>query len=186
MSPRAFFVVGIIAAVVVMAFALSNMGGESGTERRGYRGSGGGSPTTATSPANPTTASGPGPTAPTTAGNPTAPARHAEGRLLRPGEADGATDEKVAEALKVFKGAPKKSTDAPSPTYTVAKGGESIYDVARKWLGDETYGRKLYDANRGVIANPDKIAGGTVLLRPDSLDDDDGVARIPGIGSGIR
>lgn len=71
---------------------------------------------------------------------------------------------------KVESGA--SSTEAPpapeqaEKTYTVAK-GDSLSKIAKKAYGNANEWRKIFDANRDQISNPDLIHPGQVLRIPD-------------------
>ncbi|MHC5020124.1 MAG: LysM peptidoglycan-binding domain-containing protein [Planctomycetota bacterium] len=55
---------------------------------------------------------------------------------------------------------------AAGEPYVVLKGGETIYAIARKMLGSEARWKELYEANRGVVSDPDRVAAGTKLYPP--------------------
>ncbi|MEO7867002.1 MAG: LysM peptidoglycan-binding domain-containing protein [Candidatus Eisenbacteria bacterium] len=63
------------------------------------------------------------------------------------------------------------STNAPPPgapttnTYVV-KAGDSLSKIAKVVYGDVTAWRKIYEANRDIIKNPDLIHPGQVLKIP--------------------
>lgn len=59
------------------------------------------------------------------------------------------------------------SSTAPSSkkTYTVKK-GDSLSKIAKAQYGDAKQWRKIYEANKGMIANPDLIQPGWVLTIP--------------------
>lgn len=50
-------------------------------------------------------------------------------------------------------------------TYTVVK-GDSLSRIAKRQLGDAKKWRKIYEANRATIENPDLIYPGQVLTIP--------------------
>ena len=62
------------------------------------------------------------------------------------------------------------SSTAPSgqgaQTYTVAK-GDSLSKIAAKFYGDANKWRKIHEANKQLIKNPDLIQPGWVLTIPD-------------------
>jgi len=63
-------------------------------------------------------------------------------------------------------------TPAPTPaaqprTYTVAK-GDTLSQIAKQHYGDANTWRRIYDANRDVLKDPDRIFPGQVLKIPDA------------------
>lgn len=67
--------------------------------------------------------------------------------------------------IKVVAGAP---VAAAVETYTV-KAGDTLSKIAREKLGDATLFMKIFEANRDLLTNPDKIMPGQVLKIPASL-----------------
>jgi nucleoid-associated protein YgaU len=62
------------------------------------------------------------------------------------------------------------SSTAPSPagrSYTVQK-GDSLSKIAKREYGDAQQWRKIYEANRDLIANPDLIYPGQVFRIPEA------------------
>lgn len=66
------------------------------------------------------------------------------------------------------------SSTAPTPpgapaaaarTYTVVK-GDSLSKIAQHLLGDAKHWKRIYEANRNIISNPDLIHPGQVLTIP--------------------
>ena len=61
------------------------------------------------------------------------------------------------------------SQSSPAPaaaqTHTVAK-GETLSAIAKKYLGKATDWPKIFEANRDVLKDPDKIQVGQVLKIP--------------------
>jgi len=51
-------------------------------------------------------------------------------------------------------------------TYTVVR-GDSLSKIAKREYGDMTKWRKIYEANRDVIDNPDLIEPGQNLIIPE-------------------
>lgn len=74
-----------------------------------------------------------------------------------------------ADFSKVRSGA-SSSAPAPGPvpekTYTVAQ-GDSLSKIARKAYGDANQWKRIFEANRDQIENPDLIHPGQVLRIPD-------------------
>ena len=62
------------------------------------------------------------------------------------------------------------SSTAPSPagrSYTVQK-GDSLSKIAKREYGDAQQWRKIYEANRDLIPNPDLIYPGQVFRIPEA------------------
>ena len=62
------------------------------------------------------------------------------------------------------------SSTAPAPsgrTYTVVK-GDSLSKIAKHLYGDAQQWRKIYEANRDQIKNPDLIHPGQTFTIPDA------------------
>ena len=64
---------------------------------------------------------------------------------------------------------PATPTAAPTParTYTVAA-GDSLSKIAKKLYGDGGKWKRIFEANRDIIKNPDLIHPGQVLKIPDA------------------
>ena len=64
--------------------------------------------------------------------------------------------------------APAPAPAAPAPrTYTVAK-GDTLSKIAKQHYGDANKWKKIYDANRDILKDPDRIFPGQVLKIPDA------------------
>ena len=61
--------------------------------------------------------------------------------------------------------APSAQPSAATRTYTVVS-GDSLSKIAKREYGDAQQWRKIYDANRDQISNPDLIHPGQVLKIP--------------------
>ena len=61
--------------------------------------------------------------------------------------------------------APSASAKSAEQTYTVKK-GDSLSKIAKRVYGDAQQWRKIHEANRDVIENPDLIHPGQVLKLP--------------------
>ena len=57
------------------------------------------------------------------------------------------------------------TADSAKRTYTVKK-GDSLWNIAKKYYGDGSQYKKIYDANTNKIANPNLIYVGQVLVIP--------------------
>ena len=61
---------------------------------------------------------------------------------------------------------PGTAGDAPAPrTYTVAA-GDSLSKIAKKFYGDANQWKRIFEANRDTVKNPDLIHPGQVLKIP--------------------
>ncbi len=183
----------MLAAVVAVAVVMVTMGGgEKAGRLSGYRGlapattavtpATSSAPSTATPPATvqapatavapPSTATVTPPSLPSTgatAGDPgNAPKAPGGPPALRPGDPRGATTKESAESLVPWApSAGDAKGEDRGKTYRVASGGESVYQVARRALGDEKRWREIVEANTGVIRDIEKIAAGTELRLPE-------------------
>jgi nucleoid-associated protein YgaU len=61
--------------------------------------------------------------------------------------------------------APSAPAKAGEQTYTVKK-GDSLSKIAKRVYGDAQQWRKIHEANRDIIDNPDLIHPGQVLKLP--------------------
>ncbi len=62
---------------------------------------------------------------------------------------------------------PAAAAPAPAPrTYTV-KGGDSLSKIAKNFYGDAMQWKRIYEANRDKISNPDLIHPGQVFVIPE-------------------
>lgn len=62
--------------------------------------------------------------------------------------------------------APAAAPPAPARTYTVAD-GDNLSKIAKKYYGKSNQWRRIFEANRDVIDNPDLIYPGQVLKIPE-------------------
>ena len=56
-------------------------------------------------------------------------------------------------------------SSAAQVTHTVVR-GDTLIDLAARYLGDESRWREIYRANSGLIPDPDNLRVGTVLIIP--------------------
>jgi nucleoid-associated protein YgaU len=61
--------------------------------------------------------------------------------------------------------APSAPSQGGEETYTVKK-GDSLSKIAKRVYGDAQQWRKIHEANRGIIDDPDLIHPGQVLKLP--------------------
>jgi nucleoid-associated protein YgaU len=54
-----------------------------------------------------------------------------------------------------------------SRTYTIAK-GDSLSKIAKQFYGDAKQWKKIHEANKAIIKNPDLIHPGQVITIPDA------------------
>ena len=90
-----------------------------------------------------------------------------------------AADEKVTEPVEVKKAAPKvvepapvkEVAPAPPPKpvikKVIVKEGEWLYNISRREYGNIQSWKKIYDANKALIDNPDLIFPNQELVIPD-------------------
>lgn len=57
-------------------------------------------------------------------------------------------------------------TTAPAYTLYTIKSGDSLSKIAKKHYGNANDWRKIYEANRGIIKDPDKIFPGQEIKIP--------------------
>ena len=72
------------------------------------------------------------------------------------------------EVVADIKVSPKPGVDAPvssMKTYTV-KAGDTLSKIARDYLGDANEYRRIFEANRDQLDDPDKIKPGQILKIP--------------------
>ena len=62
--------------------------------------------------------------------------------------------------------APAPAAEAEAKTYTVAA-GDTLSKIAQNQYGDGSLWRKIFEANRDTIKNPDLIHPGQELIIPD-------------------
>ena len=60
---------------------------------------------------------------------------------------------------------PEKKEPAPGNTYTV-QAGDSLWKISQKFYGDGNQWRRIYEANKGTIKDPDVIHPGQTFTIP--------------------
>jgi nucleoid-associated protein YgaU len=76
-----------------------------------------------------------------------------------------------ADFSDVQSGSSSTAPEAPAPqaerTYTVVK-GDSLSKIAKRFYGDAQQWRRIYEANRDQIQNPDLIHPGQTFRVPEA------------------
>ncbi|MBI2350331.1 MAG: LysM peptidoglycan-binding domain-containing protein, partial [Deltaproteobacteria bacterium] len=62
--------------------------------------------------------------------------------------------------------APAEEKESAEPVIYKVKRGDSLWRLAKKFYGDPNLWKKIYDANKGVIKNPNRIYPGQTLKIP--------------------
>jgi nucleoid-associated protein YgaU len=62
--------------------------------------------------------------------------------------------------------ADEKPADSPFAQYHVVAKGDTLSKIAEQYYGDETLYKKIFEANRDIIKNPDLIQIGWKLRIP--------------------
>jgi len=83
--------------------------------------------------------------------------------VLMVGNIDGIAH--VDDRLTVLQTAANTSDDAPSEYYTVEK-GDTLSKIAKHYYGDASKYPKIFEANRPMLTDPDKIYPGQKLRIP--------------------
>jgi nucleoid-associated protein YgaU len=78
---------------------------------------------------------------------------------------DLAADISVNPAAAAGQGGPAGSVSAPAGSYTVQK-GDTLSKISKQFYGDANKYKKIFDANRDQLKDPDKIQPGQVLRIP--------------------
>jgi nucleoid-associated protein YgaU len=60
----------------------------------------------------------------------------------------------------------RQSSGSSGGRYHLVKKGETLRVIARQFYGDETAWKRIYDANRSILKNPDQISPGVSLRIP--------------------
>ena len=82
-------------------------------------------------------------------------------------------DDKPKPSFSDVQSGGSSTAPAPSPapaaprTYTVAA-GDSLSKIAKKLYGDANKWKRIFDANRDTVKNPDLIHPGQVLKIPEN------------------
>ena len=81
---------------------------------------------------------------------------------------DQETREKVILAMGNVEGvaAVEDEADGPEPRFHTVESGDSLWKVAEATLGDGNRYKEIFEANRPMLSDPDKIYPGQVLRIP--------------------
>ena len=63
-------------------------------------------------------------------------------------------------------GGPQGQASAPTRSYTVMS-GDTLSKISKQFYGDANKYMKIFDANKGILSDPDKIQPGQKLTIPD-------------------
>jgi nucleoid-associated protein YgaU len=86
-------------------------------------------------------------------------------KKVDPTYADLAADISVSAGAAAGKGGPAGGVSAPAGSYTVQK-GDTLSKISKQFYGDANAYKKIFDANRDQLKDPDKIQPGQVLRIP--------------------
>jgi nucleoid-associated protein YgaU len=86
-------------------------------------------------------------------------------KKVDPSYADLTADISVNPAAAAGQGGPAGAVSAPAGSYTVQK-GDTLSKISKQFYGDASKYKKIFDANRDQLKDPDKIQPGQVLRIP--------------------
>jgi len=86
-------------------------------------------------------------------------------KKVDPTYADLAADISVNAGAAAGQGGPAGGVSAPAGSYTVQK-GDTLSKISKQFYGDANAYKKIFDANRDQLKDPDKIQPGQVLRIP--------------------
>lgn len=86
-------------------------------------------------------------------------------KKVDPSYADLSADISVNPAAAAGQGGPAGNVSAPAGSYTVQK-GDTLSKISKQFYGDANAYKKIFDANRDQLKDPDKIQPGQVLRIP--------------------
>jgi nucleoid-associated protein YgaU len=86
-------------------------------------------------------------------------------KKVDPSYADLAADISVNPAAAAGQGGPAGTVSAPTGSYTVQK-GDTLSKISKQFYGDANKYKKIFDANKDQLKDPDKIQPGQVLRIP--------------------
>jgi len=86
-------------------------------------------------------------------------------KKVDPTYSDLAADISVSAGAAAGQGGPAGGVSAPAGSYTVQK-GDTLSKISKQFYGDANAYKKIFDANRDQLKDPDKIQPGQVLRIP--------------------
>ncbi|HEU0091068.1 MAG TPA: LysM peptidoglycan-binding domain-containing protein [Vicinamibacteria bacterium] len=86
-------------------------------------------------------------------------------KKVDPTYTDLAADISVSAGAAAGQGGPAGGVSAPAGSYTVQK-GDTLSKISKQFYGDANAYKKIFDANRDQLKDPDKIQPGQVLRIP--------------------
>ena len=86
-------------------------------------------------------------------------------KRVDPSYADLTADISVNPTAAAGQGGPAGAVSAPAGSYTVQK-GDTLSKISKQFYGDANAYKKIFDANRDQLKDPDKIQPGQVLKIP--------------------
>lgn len=82
----------------------------------------------------------------------------------------------VSGSSSTAESAPSATVGPPEPRIYVVQKGDSLSKIAKQFYGETSDWRRIYEANRDRIKDPDIIQPGWKLTIPEDNDDKGGVA----------
>lgn len=86
-------------------------------------------------------------------------------KRVDPSYADLAADITVKAGAAAGQGGPAGGATAPTGSYTVQK-GDTLSKISKQFYGDANQYKRIFDANKDQLKDPDKIQPGQVLRIP--------------------
>jgi nucleoid-associated protein YgaU len=86
-------------------------------------------------------------------------------KRIDPGYGDLTADITVGKGAGAGQGGPGAAAGAPMSTYTVKK-GDTLSKISKQFYGDANAYKRIFDANRDQLKDPDKIQPGQELRIP--------------------
>jgi nucleoid-associated protein YgaU len=82
----------------------------------------------------------------------------------------------VAGSSSTAEPAPSPAGGPPTPRFYIVQKGDTLSKIAKHFFGGTSDWRRIYEANRDRIKDPDMIQPGWKLIIPDDSGDKGGVA----------